>query len=194
MVRMGRMSRRSKGAWLAAILMAAAAAAGTASHAAEPDYASRIGVFNDCLSIRNAALEPGTPVTIIRFNSEDENTVSGDTQERRIAARIVAKAELVDDCPIWVEDRILREDSAELSLYTISAETPGMLNSVELGIGILDIPPGDETPLDIDGNGVVDTFAEFGHFASLSFEVWGGAIWFSEPLWSDSWRYFHGPE
>jgi hypothetical protein len=100
----------------------------------------------------------------------------------------------VDDCPIWVEDRILREDSAELSLYTISAETLGMLNSVELGIGILDVPPSDDTPLDIDGNGIVDTFAEFGGFASLTFEVWGGTIWFSEPLWSDSWRYFHGPE
>jgi hypothetical protein len=177
-----------------AIVLFLGMAFGSASEASEQGYESRIGVFNDCLSIRNAALEPGTPVTIIRFNSEDENIVSGDTRERRIAARIVAKAELVDDCPIWVEDRSLREDSAELSLYMISPESPGMLNSVELGIGILDIPPGDETPLDIDGNGIVDTFAEFGHFASLSFEVWGGTIWFGKPLWSDSWRYFHGPE
>jgi hypothetical protein len=169
-------------------------ARGSASEASEQGYGSRIGVFNDCLSIRNAALEPGTPVTIIRFNSEEENTVSGDTRERRIAARILAKAELVDDCPIWVEDRTLREDSAELSLYTISPESPGILNSVEFGIGVLSISPGDETPLDIDGNGVVDTFAEFGGFASLNFQVWGGTIWFGEPLWSDSWRYYHGPE
>ena len=181
-------------ALICAVVLFLSIAGGSASEASEQDYGSRVGVFNDCLSIRNAALEPGTPVTIIRFNSEDENTVSGDTRERRIAARILAKAELVDDCPIWVEDRTMREDSAELSVYTISPESPGMLNSVELGIGILDIPPGDETPLDIDGNGIVDTFAEFRHFASLSFEVWGGAIWFSEPLWSDSWRYFHGPE
>jgi hypothetical protein len=180
-------------ALICAIVLFLGMALGSASEASEQDYESRIGVFNDCLSIRNATLEPGTPVTIIRFNSEDENTVSGDTRERRIAARIVAKAELVDDCPIWVEDRILREDS-ELSLYTISPESPGMLNSVELGIGVLDVPPGDETPLDIDGNGVVDTFAEFGRFASLTFQVWGGTIWFGEPLWSDSWRYFHGPE
>jgi hypothetical protein len=177
-----------------AALLLLGTADGSTSHAGQSSYVARIGVFNDCLSIRNAALEPGTPVTIIRFNSEDENTVSGNTRERRIAARIVAKAELVDDCPIWVEDRILREDSAEFSLYTISPESPGMLDSVELGIGVLGIPPGDETPLDIDGNGIVDTFAEFGHFASLNFEVWGGAIWFGQPLWSDSWRYFHGPE
>jgi hypothetical protein len=128
-------------ALICAIVLFLGMALGSASEASEQDYESRIGVFNDCLSIRNATLEPGTPVTIIRFNSEDENTVSGDTRERRIAARIVAKAELVDDCPIWVEDRILREDS-ELSLYTISPESPGMLNSVELGIGVLDVPPG----------------------------------------------------
>jgi hypothetical protein len=167
---------------------------GSTTHAGQSSYAARIGVFSDCLSIRNAALKPGAPVTIIRFNSEEENTVSGDTRERRIAARILAKAELVDDCPIWVEDRSLREDSAELSLYTISPESPGMLDSVEFGIGVLSIPPGDETPLDIDGNGVVDTFAKFGGFASLNFEVWGGAIWFGEPLWSETWRYYHGPE
>lgn len=188
-------NRRDRGvALICAIVLFLGMAGGSASEASEQGYGSRIGVFNDCLAIRNAALEPGTPVTIIRFNSEDENTVSGDTRERRIAARILAKAELVDDCPIWVEDWSLREDSAEFSLYTISPESPGMLDSVELGIGILDIPPGDETPLDIDGNGIVDTFAEFGRFASLTFEVWGGTIWFGEPLWTDSWRYFHGPE
>jgi hypothetical protein len=86
---------------LAAFLLGAAA--GAASRADEADYESRIGVLNDCLSIRNGALAPGTPVTIIRFNSqEDEPFVSGDTRERRIAARIVAKTDTAA-CPAWVE-------------------------------------------------------------------------------------------
>ena len=82
------------------------AAVGPASHASEPYYAARVGVFYDCLSIRNDALVPGTPVTIIRFNhQEDERFVSGDTRERRIAARIAETADRVSDCPSWVEDR-----------------------------------------------------------------------------------------
>jgi hypothetical protein len=177
---------------LAAFLLGAAA--GAASRADEADYESRIGVLNDCLSIRNGALAPGTPVTIIRFNSqEDEPFVSGDTRERRIAARIVAKTDTAE-CPAWVEDRTLREDSAELSLYTISPEIPGMLDSVEFGIGIVGIPPGDEKPIDFDSNGAVDTLAEFVTYGGLVFEVWAGKIWFGEPFWTGSWHYYHGPE
>ena len=178
--------------WAAVLLLGAAA--GAASRADEADYESRIGVLNDCLSIRNGALEPGTPVTIIRFNSqEDERFVSGDTRERRIAARIVAKTDTTE-CPTWVEDRTLREDSADLSLYTISPAIPGMLDSVEFGIGIVGISLDDEKPIDIDGNGTVDTFSKFVTFGGLVFEVWEGKIWFGAPLWTGSWHYYHGPE
>ena len=171
------------------------AAVGAGSHAGEPDYAARIGVFYDCLSIRNDALAAGTPVTIIRFNhQEDEPFVSGDTRERRIAARIVEKADLVSDCPSWVEDRTLREDGAELFLYTLSSESAGVLDSIEWGIAIIGIPPGDEKPLDLDGNGTVDTFSEFVTFGGLVFEVWGDTMWFGTPLWTGSWHYYHAPE
>jgi hypothetical protein len=171
------------------------AAVGAGGHAGEPDYAARIGVFYNCLSIANGALEPGTPVTIIRFNhQEDEPFVSGDTRERRIAARIVEKADLVRDCPSWVEDRTLREDGAELFLYTLSSEGAGVLDSIEWGIAMIGIPPGDGKPLDLDGNGEVDTFSEFVTFGGLVFEVWGGKIWFGEPFWTGSWHYDHGPD
>jgi hypothetical protein len=171
------------------------ATAGVGSHAGEPDYAARIGVFYDCLSIGNDALAAGTSVTIIRFNhQEDERFVSGDTRERRIAARIVEKADLVSDCPSWVEDRTLREDGAELFLYTLSSESAGVLESIEWGIAIIGIPPGDEKPLDLDHNGVVDTFSEFVTYGGLVFEVWGDKLWFGEPFWRGSWHYYHGPE
>jgi hypothetical protein len=100
----------------------------------------------------------------------------------------------VEDCPSWIEDRTLREDSAELFLYRLSSESPGVLDSIEWGIGIIGIPPGDEKPLDLDGNGVVDTFSEFVTFGGPVFEVWGGQIWFGEPFWRGSWHYYHGPE
>jgi hypothetical protein len=100
----------------------------------------------------------------------------------------------VEDCPSWIEDRTLREDSAELFLYRLSSESPGVLDSIEWGIGIIGIPPGDEKPLDLDGNGVVDTFSEFVTFGGLVFEVWGGQIWFGEPFWRGSGHYYHGPE
>jgi hypothetical protein len=171
------------------------AAADVTSQAGEPNYAARIGVFYDCLSIGSSALEPGTPVTIIRFNSqEDERFASGDTRERRIAARVVAKADLVDDCSSWIEDRSLRENSAELFLYALSSEIPEMLDSVEWGIGIVGISPGDEMPIDLDGNGIVDTFSKFVTFGGLVFEVWGGQMWFGEPIWTGSWHYDHGPD
>jgi hypothetical protein len=178
------------------LLGAVAPATGDADKAS---YDSRIGVigvfYDDCLSIGSNALEPGTPVTIIRFNhQEDEPSVSGDTHERRIAARIVKKADLVSDCPSWVEDRTLREDGAELFLYTLSSESAGVLDSIEWGIAIIGILPSDEKPLDLDGNGVVDTFSEFGTFGGLVFEVWGDKIWFGEPFWRGSWHYYHGPE
>lgn len=191
---MGRSSRI--GPTVGAVVLLLGVAAPATSDADKASYDSRIGVFyDDCLSIGSNALEPGTPVTIIRFNhQEDEGFASGDTRERRIAARVVAKADLVDDCPSWVEDRTLRENSAELFLYTLSSEIPGMLDSIEWGIGIVGIPPGDEKSIDLDSNGVVDTFSEFVTFGGLVFEVWGGQMWFGEPIWTGSWHYDHGPD
>jgi hypothetical protein len=194
------MMPRSEGARAAACFGVLATAlllgatAGAASQAGQPDYDSRIGVVYYCLSIANSALEPGTPVTIIRFNSEDENQVRGDTRDRRIAAKVAGNAETVSDCPTWIEDRTLREDSAKLSLYTLTPEIPGTLDSFERGIGIVGIPPGDEKSIDLDSNGVVDSFSEFVTFGGLVFEVWGGQMWFGEPIWTGSWHYDHGPD
>ncbi len=167
---------------------------GAASHADEATHALRIGVFYDCLSIRNGDLQPGTPVAIIRFNSEEENQVSGDTRDRRFAARIIGKADTATDCPTWVEDRTLREDGAGLFLYTVSPEIPGTLESVERGIGMVGIRPDDETPIDLDGNGVVDTFSIFVTLGGLVYEVWRGEIWIGPPLWTGSWHFYHGPD
>src|SRR5688500_6339548 len=87
----------------AALLLAAPMSA--ASNAGEADYASRIGIFYKCLSIRNPGLMPGTPVTILGFNSKGSNFVLGDTRDRRFAGQVVAKTQSVQDCLSEIEER-----------------------------------------------------------------------------------------
>jgi hypothetical protein len=179
---------------LAAVLLLGAAA-GAVSHAGEGGFDSRIGVFNDCLSIRNGALGPGTPITIIRLNSEEERFVSGDTHDRRIAAHIVRKTNSAEDCYLLMRDKSLREEDAEeLTLYIVAPVMAGGLDSVEIGISVVGLEPNDKTPIDLDGNGAVDTFSKFSSLGSLIFEVWSGAPFWGEPLWTGYYVFGHGPE
>jgi hypothetical protein len=178
--------------WVGALLLWAAA--GAASSAGEGDYNSRIGVFIDCLSIRNGGLEPGTPVTIIRFNSEEEPIVSGDTRERRFSGTIIAKTQSAEQCLSEIEERKLRDDAEEFTLYLVAPLVAGGLDSIEIGIAIVGLGPDDTEPIDLDGNGEADTFAEFSSFGSLIYDVWTGAPFWGEPLWKGYYVFGHGPE
>ena len=178
--------------WAAALLLGVAAS--VASHAGEGDYDFRIGVFNECLSIRNGGLEPGTPVTIIRFNSEEEPIISGDTHNRRFAGKIVAKTESAEHCLPEIEERKLRDDADEFTLYIVAPVIAGGLDSIEIGIAVVGIEPDDTKPIDLDGNGAVDTFSKFSSLGSLIFEVWSGAPFWGEPLWTGYYVFGHGPE
>ena len=175
-----------------ALLLGAVASA--TGHADEANYDARSGVFHDCLSIRNDALAPGTPVTIIRFNSEEERIVSGDTRDRRFAGKIVAKTDSAEHCLSEIEERKLRDDADEFTLYLVAPVIAGGLDSIEIGIGIVGIGPDDTKPIDLDGNGAVDTFAEFSFFGSLIYDVWSGAPFWGEPLWRGNYVFGHGPE
>ena len=57
-----------------------------------------------------------------------------------------------------------------------------------------DYEPNDKTPIDLDGNGAVDTFSKFSSLGSLIFEVWSGAPFWGEPLWTGYYVFGHGPE
>ena len=70
----------------------------------------------------------------------------------------------------------------------------GGLDSIEIGIGIVGIAPNDTKPIDLDGNGAVDTFAEFSSLGSLIYDVWSGAPFWGEPLWTGYYVFGHGPE
>src|SRR5437867_3044328 len=86
----------------AAILLSAAES--VSIRPGEPSYASRIGMFEHCLAIHNRNLRPGTPVTIIRFNSGDELVVLGNTPGRRVAAKIVRRTDSAEKCPGLVKE------------------------------------------------------------------------------------------
>jgi hypothetical protein len=189
---MGRSSRIDPN--IRAVVLLLGVAAPSASHAVAGDYDPRIGVFNDCLSIRNDALAPGTPVTIIRFSSEEGPIVSGDTRDRRFAGTIVAKTESAEHCLSEIEERKLRDDADEFTLYIVAPVKAGGLDSIEIGIAVVGIGPDETTPIDLDGNGEVDTFAEFSSFGSVIFDVWSGAPFWGEPLWTGYYVFGHGPE
>jgi hypothetical protein len=160
----------------------------------EADYASRVGVFLGCLSIQNDELTPGTPVTVISFNEEEEDVASGDTTERHIAGKIVGMTESVEHCPTLVEERNLREDAGEFTIYIVASDTSGALDSVDFGIAIVGLESEHAKAIDLDGNGKIDSFSEFSSLGSLIFEVWSGAPFFGKPLWTGYYVFGHGPE
>lgn len=159
-----------------------------------PSYASRIGLFYQCLAIRNHELRPGTPVTIIRFNSGDELFVDGSTLDRRVAGRILGKSDSAEQCPALIEERTGEPDIDDVSHYTLSPEGDGALDSVQSGIGIVGLGPDKADPIDLDGNGVVDSFSESITLGGSIFEVWKGELWEGEPLWRGYYDIGHAPE
>lgn len=160
----------------------------------EPSYTTRVGLYYRCLAIRNHELQPGTPVTIIRFNSGDERFVDGSTLDRRVHGRILGKADSAEQCPDLHEEGTGEADIDDLSHYTVSPVGDADLDSVEFGIGIVGLGPDDADPIDLDGNGAADTFSEFVTWNGLIFQVWKGERWVGEPLWRGSYQYYHGPE
>jgi hypothetical protein len=135
---------------------------------------------------------PRTPVTIIRFNSEDDPVVLGNTPGRRIAAKILRRTDSVDDCPGLVEERARTKE--DFLIYTVSSDDRSGLEALEFGIGIVGLRAKDAEPIDLDGNGVADSFTVFSSAGGLIFEVWKDGPWEGEHLWEGYYDVGHGPE
>lgn len=159
-----------------------------------PSYATRIGLFHWCLAIRNHELRPGTPVTIIRFNSGEKLFDDGSTLDRRVHGRILGKADSAEQCFDLHEEETGEAEIDDLSHYTVSPVGDADLDSVEFGIGIVGLGPDDADSIDLDGNGAADSFSKFVTWNGLIFEVWKGERWVGEPLWWGAYQYDHGPE
>ena len=179
-----------------ALVFAVAILLGTTAsiEAAKPSYASRIGIFEQCLAIHNRNLRPGTPVTIIRFNSEDELVVLGNTPGRRVAARILRRTDSADECPDLVEERARTKE--DFSIYTVSSNDGPGLEAIESGIGIVGLLDNETEAIDLDGNGAADSFSVSVTAGGLIFYVWKDTPWpwEGEPLWKGYYDIGHGPE
>jgi hypothetical protein len=175
-----------------AVAILVVVSASISAQAGEPSYASRIGVFEHCLSIHNRKLRQGTPVTIIRFNSGDDLVVSGKTRNRRVDAKIVARTDSAEQCSLLIEERARTNDG--FFIYTVSSDDAPGLAAIESGIGIVGLAGNHADPIDLDGNGTADTFSEFISAGGLIFEVWKDRPWEGKPLWEGYYDVGHAPE
>jgi hypothetical protein len=177
-----------------AVAILVVVSASISTQAGEPSYASRIGVFEHCLSIHNRKLRPGTAVTIIRFNSGDDLVVSGKTRNRRVDAKIVARTDSAEQCSLLFEERARTED--DFSIYTVSSDDGPGLEAIESGIGIVGLAGNEADPIDLDGNGAADSFSVSVTAGGLIFDVWKDMPWpwDGKPLWEGYYDVGHAPE
>lgn len=152
----------------ASILLTAAAYASET----ESPFNSRFGWFDQCLAIKNDALEPGTPVTIIVFGWGHDPIVKGDAPGVRIAGTILGKTRSGDQCPALSEWKGGGNDSEDVSFYAVSLEEGRSFESTDLGIGIVGLDADPARPIDLDGNGVADSLTACTSLEGVHFAVW----------------------
>ena len=82
-------------------------------------FDAQIGWIDMCFAIRNDALRPGTPVTIMMFG-EDDQTTPEKLLTRRAAGKITGKTTSAAKCPALIEDRRAFNQINGVSFYTVS--------------------------------------------------------------------------
>jgi len=134
---------------------------------------SSIGwLHRNCFGIQNQNLTKGSLIIIIIPDSTQEIFIS----------RILRKARKIDDCPS------LSENNKRLNLYTGTSfyKLPS-LKHIEFGIGIIsdyrNNIPLDEL-LDINGDGIKDTFYQCTTSEGIQFSIWDGKAYKSNLIWS----------
>lgn len=144
----------------------------------------RIGWLHGCLGIHNTQLQPGTPIGIMTFAPEDEESQGRSILKRRVLGTIVAKTESGEDCPALATDVRDWNVRWDIAYYTVALESGQSLRADALGIGVVYPEPG-EVPFDLDGNGEADGFSvcNSGKW-ELTFVAWIGEAYGSRPLWS----------
>jgi len=164
-----------------------AAAGGVATEAANaatgPDssaIASRIGWVDRCLAIENAAIEPGTPVTLLMF-ADDAHLIAQRLLTRRVVAKIAGKTTSGEKCPALIEDPRGGNQVENVSFYTLSVgdapADPGVF-----GIGLVGLDPA-LNRIDLDGNGAADSFTVCRADHGFSFAAWSDQPRAGEPFW-----------
>jgi hypothetical protein len=156
-----------------------------------PPLDARIGWVDSCLAIQNDSLQPGTPVTVMLFDT-DERLVAQRVLTRRVGAKILAKTTSAAKCPALIEDRRVSNQIAGVSFYTVSLDgAPAARPSYGIfGIGVVGVRPTDQ--IDLDGNGAAESFTVCKSFEALNFAVWKGLPGEGVPLWAG--QYYTGQQ
>jgi hypothetical protein len=156
-----------------------------------PPLDARIGWVDSCLAIQNDGLQPGTPVTVMLFDT-DERLVAQRVLTRRVGAKILAKTTSAAKCPALIEDRRVSNQIAGVSFYTVSLDgAPAARPSYGIfGIGVVGVRPTDQ--IDLDGNGAAESFTVCKSFEALNFAVWKGRPREGVPLWAG--QYYTGQQ
>ncbi len=170
-----------------AFVSAASMLLSAAAYASEEEasFAARIGWLHQCLAIKNDALGPGTPVTIIVFGWGHDPTVMGDALGVRIAGKILGKTESGEICPALGESRRGVNEQTGMSFYEISLEEGRSFQSTDLGIGIIGLNPDPARSIDLDGNGVADSLTACTSLEGVHFAVWKDEPYAGKPFWTD---------
>ena len=75
--------------------------------------------------------------------------VDGRTHDRRVAATILGKTDSTEQCPTLTAERTGEAEIDDVSHYTVSHVVNGSLDSVEFGIAIVGLGPGNADPIDL---------------------------------------------
>ncbi|HXV23210.1 MAG TPA: hypothetical protein VED46_03025 [Alphaproteobacteria bacterium] len=146
----------------------------------------QVGYVDECLAIRNDTLEPGTPVTILTFEG-DEILLARRILSLRLTGTILGKTTSDENCPPLAEIRKGIDESEGVSFYAVALDDGPFMNPDDavFGIGILGLAPEDTNPIDLDGNGLADSFTSCTSLEEVNFAVWKDEPHIGQPLWED---------
>lgn len=168
---------RSTAAFAAAFVctVSVACASTTAqSPVAALGLSSAIGwVHGDCIALVENNVAAGTDVTLVSVDSPRQEVTR---------THIHGHADGPEGCPALLDDRAEANRGGGWTFYRIE---PG--SSGELAIGVLGRTSPEEDPeagLDLDGDGQSETFSYCATAEGARFNVWAGAPWRGEPVWS----------
>jgi hypothetical protein len=181
------MNPEFRSARLIAIVCALAILLGEHAHASgEPSksadarsaesYDDRVGYLAGCLAIKNHRIQPGTPATFVIFDIDNEQLVEERILTKRVTGKILGKTHSAERCRALSEITNGVNDNEDVSFYEVwfkGIETldPGYV----FGFGILGLKGKDTDPIDLDGNGVADSFSVCNSLEGVNYFVWPGA-------------------
>lgn len=143
----------------------------------------RIGWLHGCLGIINTQLQPGTPVGIMTFASEDAQKPGRSTLGKLVAGTIIARTESAEGCPPLAEEVRYSNEVSGLAFYRVALGDGQSLGPDTLGIGIVHPEPGDAL-FDLDRDGMPDTLTICNTGWDMRFAIWQGEAYESEVLWA----------